>query len=260
MLIDSHCHLPHKLYKKDLDTIIMEANRVGVTGFINIGTSLKESEKARGVADKHDNVWFSVAIYPHEERKRSIDVTLKRLEEDFLINKHEKLVAIGECGIDISNWENGRDIDEQLELFEKQILLAIKYDLPIIIHNRNGDKKILNLLEKYVPKGLRGVVHCFDSDWEFAKKVIDLGFYISFSGMVTFPSKVVLVEVIKNVPLDKFLIETDAPYLAPVPHRGKINYPAYVKIVAEKIAEIKGKSIDEISNLSYSNTSKLFNL
>jgi len=260
MLIDSHCHIPHKKYSLSTDEIISEGKNSGVVKFITIGTSLKENKLARDVASKHSEVYYSVAIYPHEEAKLDVSYLIDTLEKDFLVNKDKKLVGIGECGIDISNWQGGRSPEEQKELFEEQIKLAIKYNLPLIVHNRNGDESVLELLNKYVPKGLRGVIHCFDSNWEFAQEILDLGFYISFSGMITYPKKDYLLEVVENIPVDKLLVETDAPYLAPQPHRGETNYPKYVKLVAEKVAEIKGISLGSVEAYSYDNTSKLFNL
>jgi len=260
MIIDSHCHIPHRKYEKSIEDILFEAKESGVVKVITIGTSLKENALVKEVALKYPEVYFTVAIYPHEEMGNSIEESLKSLEEKFLINKHPKLVAIGECGIDITNWQRGRSLEEQLILFESQIKLAIKYNLPLVIHNRNGNTYVLDLLKKYIPLGLRGTIHCIDANWDFAKQVLDMGFYISFSGMITYPKKDYLLEVVKSVPLNKFLIETDAPYLAPQKHRGEVNYSKYVKMVAEKVAEVKNESIDVIEKSSYENTSKLFGL
>jgi TatD DNase family protein len=260
-LIDSHCHLPHKYYKKSTEEVIKEAARSGVVKLINIGTSIKESKEALEIAEEFDNVFPTVAIYPHSDRKRSITSMEKNLRE---LLETGKFVAVGECGIDISNWKGGRSVENQLEIFELQAKLALEYDLPLIIHNRNGDKEVLEVLEKYssqgLDQGLRGVVHCFDSDWEFAQKVLDLGFYISFSAFVTYRNKEALLEVVKNVPANKFLVETDAPYLPPQEYRGKPNYPKYVKIVAEKVAQVKEKPFEEVAKYSYENTCALFNL
>lgn len=260
MLIDSHCHIPSEKYGMTPLELIEDAKTEGVKKFITIGTSLSDSEIAKQTASQHPEIFYSVAIYPHEEKGKSINESIAELENKFLINKDSKLVAIGECGIDISTHPDSRDLKEQIDLFEYQIKLAIKYDLPIIIHNRNGDAQVYELLSKYVPQGLKGVIHCFDSTWEFAQKILDLGFYISFSGMVTFPKKVELHEVAKNIPLDKFLVETDAPYLAPQSYRGQVNYPKYVKIVAQKVAAIKNMPLEDIEEYSYKNTSKLFSL
>lgn len=260
MLIDSHCHLPHKNYKKSVEDILKEAQENNISKCITIGTSLKENSIVEKISNTFDNVYFTVAIYPHEELHSDMDTVLSELETKFLLNKNPKLVGLGECGIDITNWSGGRSIEDQLYLFEKQIQLSIKYDLPLIIHNRNGDSYVLGLLNKYVPLGLRGVIHCFDSDWTFAKKILDLNFYISFSGLITYNKKDTLLEVVKNIPLDKFLVETDSPYLAPQKYRGEVNSPKYVRIIAEKVAEVKQIDISIIENNSYQNTSKLFRI
>jgi TatD DNase family protein len=169
-------------------------------------------------------------------------------------------VAVGECGIDISNRDGARVLEDQLRLFEKQIIFAKSKKLPVIVHNRRGDNYVLEVLKNNYDAALRGVIHCFDSNWDFAKKVLDLGFYISFTNMVTYKNKDDLLEVVEKVPEGRFLVETDAPYLPPQQFRGKINYPKYVKIVAEKVAQVKQKTFEEISALSYENTCTLFNL
>jgi len=258
MLIDSHCHLIHKNYKIPLNQILSEAKENKVDKFITVGTSIKENTIAIQIAKEIKNVYCSIGIYPHED----IGVEVKDLENSLRENlkRSKKIRAIGECGVDISNWEKQRSIQEQIEIFEMQIKLAKENSLPIIIHNRNGDKQILELLEKHAGFDLIGVVHCFDSDWEFAQKVLNLGFYISFSNLITYPKKEALLEVVKNVPMNRFLVETDAPYLPPQIIRGEINYPKYVKIVAEKVAQVKQKSFEEVSNSSYENTCKLFSI
>lgn len=258
MLIDSHCHLIHKNYDIPLEQILSEAKENEIDKFITIGTSIKENLIVIQVAEKIKDVYCSIGIYPHEDISVETDKLRDSLREDLI--KSEKIVAIGECGIDILNWKNGREVDKQMELFEMQIEFAKENSLPIIVHNRNGDKQVLELLEKYSDFDLRGVVHCFDSNWEFAKKVLDLGFYVSFSNLITYPKKDTLLEVVKNVPMDRFLVETDAPYLPPQILKGKINYPKYVRIVAEKVAQVKQKTFEEVSEISYENTCKLFNI
>ncbi len=258
MLIDSHCHLPDKKYGKSTEEVIKEAFAEDVVKLISIGTSVKYSKVACETAKQFENVFATVAIYPHEHRHEPFEGLINSLQE--LVDTYKKVVAVGECGVDISNWENARPLNDQLQLFELQIELATKNKLPVCVHNRNGDEHVLNLLQKYKNNNLRGVIHCFDSNWEFAKKVLDLGFYISFSGMVTYPSKHVLHEVVEKVPLERFLVETDAPYLPPQEYRGGVNYPKYVKIVATKVAQIKQKSFEEICDCSYKNTCDLFNI
>ena len=258
MLIDSHCHLPHKNYKKTLGDVISEAHDFGVEKFISIGTSVKENKLVLDTAEKHSSVFCTIGIYPHENKNIPLSELKNSLEGNLQVSK--KIVGVGECGIDISNWSDGRSLEEQEGLFEMQVLFAKGNHLPVVVHNRKGDDYVLKILKRHSGSGLKGVVHCFDSDWEFAKKVLDLGFFISFTSMITYPHKETLLEVVKNVPDTVFLVETDAPYLPPQSLRGEINYPKYVKIVAEKVAQIKQKTFEEVSELSYSNTCSLFNL
>ncbi|MFA6981884.1 MAG: TatD family hydrolase [Patescibacteria group bacterium] len=256
MLIDSHCHLVDKRYGKAVSEMIEDSKEGGVERFITIATSIKESKLAIQTSDEFKEVYATVGVYPHEERGKKIENIEKSLQE--LFGSSPKIVAVGECGIDISNWENGRRVEEQVELFEMQIGLALRNNLPLAIHDRNGDKQILEGLRKY--PGSRGVIHCFASDWGFAKEVLDLGFYISFSAIITYPSAVNLIETVKNVPLNRFLLETDSPYLPPQGQRGETNTPKNVRLVAQKVAEIRGITFEEVCRHSYDNTVKTFSL
>jgi TatD DNase family protein len=257
MLIDSHCHLPHNL--EEAKDLIDKAEKEGVVKFINIGTSIRYSKKAIETAEQFKNVYATVAVYPHDERGIEVSVLEQKLSE--LADSSKKVVAIGECGFDAPGQkEKTRSAEAQAELFEMQIKLALEKDLPIIIHNRDGDDIVINLLKKYQGPKLRGVAHCYASTWETAQKLLDLGFYISFSGMITYPSRRDLLETVEKVPEDRFLVETDAPYLPPQGHRGEINQPKYVKIVAQKVAEVRKVPLSVIESISFSNTSRLFNL
>jgi TatD DNase family protein len=256
MLIDSHCHLPKN--REETEKIISEANEEGVVKFINIGTNSKDSVRAIEVAKQYEEVYATVGVYPHDDKEISLGKLKKQLQR--LVESSDKVVGIGECGIDITNRSEGRTIDGQVALFEMQIELALKNNLPIVIHNRNGDDQVLKTLEKYRGEKLKGAAHCFDSNWEMAKDLLDFNFYISFSGLVTYPNKEALLEVVRNVPLDKFLLETDSPYLPPQQHRGKKNYPKYVKMVALSVAEEKKEPFAEICEHSFENTSNVFSI
>jgi TatD DNase family protein len=258
MLIDSHCHLIHKNYEIPINQILSEAKEYDIGGFITVGTSIKENKIAIKATSLSINIHCSVGIYPHEDMDTDIDTLRESLKKS--LSSNNKIVALGECGIDISKWEKQRSIEDQIKIFEMQIELAKENNLPLIIHNRNGDTVVYETLKKYSGGNLRGVMHCFDSTWEYAQKILDLGFYISFSNLITYPKKDSLLEVVKNVPMDRFLVETDAPYLPAQSMRGKINYPKYVRIVAEKVAQVKQKTFDEVSKHSYENTCSLFNI
>jgi len=259
-LIDSHCHLPNLRHKDELEKILSDAKDWNVGGFINIGTSLKENAQAIEVAEKYESVYATVAIYPHEHLDENIAGLIDQLEEQAKSSK--KVVAVGECGVDISEWKKQRPLKEQIELFKLQVDLSQKLNLPLIIHNRNGDEVILNILSHY--KDFKGVVHCFDSTWEVAQKFLNLGLYVSFSGLITYKSKEALLETVKNVPPDRYLIETDAPYLLPEPTKTekgqRQNEPKYVRMVGQKVAEIRQISLEEVALQTSNNTRRLFGL
>ena len=256
MLIDSHLHFPTE--ETEIHKIIERAVNEGVTKFINIGTSLIDSEYAIKTAGKFESVYASVAVYPHEDMDKEDSFLVEGLRK--LAGSSKKVVAIGECGIDISNWRGGRSLDNQITLFDAQVRLALELNLPLIIHNRNGDEIVFQILKKNRHDTLRGVAHCFASSWDFAQKLLDLGFYVSFSGMITYPNKSELLEVVGKVPLGRFLVETDSPYLPPQGHRGEKNEPKYVKMIAQKVADIKNLPLQSIEDHAYDNTNPLFHL
>lgn len=266
--IDSHCHLPNLHHKESLEKILNNAKEWGVEKFINIGTSVKENAEAVKVAEKYDPVFATVAIYPHEHRGEDIANLLSRLEKQAKSSK--KVVAIGECGIDVSEWKNQRPLAEQLELFEAQIKLAQQLNLPIVVHNRNGDNVVLKTLSDYYRNSntRTGVIHCFDANWQMAQEFLNLGFYISFSGFITYPTKQDLVEVAQKVPSDRYLLETDSPFLLPEPARSEArvnsvdqkNEPKYVRMVGQKVAEIRQQSLETVALHSTQNTRKLFGI
>ncbi len=237
---------------------MQECAEWGVEKLINIGTSIDENQKVIKISKQYPQIYSSIGIYPHENKEYEIKDLEISLKENLKIS--ERIVAIGECGIDFSNWENGRSLDDQIKLFEMQVSLAKSKGIPLIVHNRNGDDVVYKILKENYDYNLRGVVHCFDSDWDFATKILDLGFYISFTNLITYPKKDNLLKVVKNVPENRFLVETDAPYLPPQSMRGQINYPKYAKIVAEKVAQVKQKTFEEVSEFSYRNTCSLFNI
>lgn len=245
------------------EDILEDGRRAGVNGFVTIGTSLEDSQEALMFARNHKDVFCSIGIYPHE----NLDVPLGDVHSkllDLYKNSKNKIVAIGECGIDKSDFDGARNLESQLELFKLQVGFAVEHDLPIIIHNRDGSEEIIRTLKKYSKyhgSRLKGVAHCFTQDWELAREYLDLGFYISFSGIITFPSAGEdLTHVVKKVPHNRYLIETDAPYLAPQGHRGEVNYPKYVKIVAEKVAELRNIPFSEVEKESVSNTQRIFSI
>jgi TatD DNase family protein len=262
MLIDSHCHLFDTRYDKCVKDLVAECVSDGIVKVINIGTHLEESKKYLPTLDQYPEVYTTVGVYPHEEKAKPLDQIISELKE--VLHSAKKVVGIGECGIDLSVWENERNEQDQLELFEAQIELALENKLPVVIHNRNGDDQIIELVKKFSGGGrnLTGVVHGTPSSrtWATVKKFLDLGLYVSFAGNVTYPNTPNLAEIVKKVPLDRFLLETDAPYLPPQGHRGEVCYPKYVKMTANKVSALRGLPFEEISEYSYKNTCELFHL
>ena len=247
-MIDTHCHLYDlKLYNQ-LDQIILNAKNANIEKMICIGDKISTSEKSVQIAEKYNNIYASVGIHPHEAKEVTIDY------RNELKNKahHKKVVAIGEIGLDYHY--NFSDPIIQKKIFMEQLELANELDLPAIVHCRESDDDLYNCIKD--SKSHRGVIHCFVSNLEFAKKIIELGYLISFTGMITFVKS--LEPVIKEINLSNIMIETDAPYLAPVPFRGKINQPAYVIEIAKKIAQIKKIELEEVVEQTTKNAYSLF--
>ena len=247
-MIDTHCHLYDEKLYNDLDTIVKNAHSANVKKMICIGDRIKTSQKSMELTEKYQNVFASVGVHPHEAKDVSTNY-LNKLEK---FTEHKKVVAIGEIGLDY--YYNFSDSKTQKLIFLEQLKLAKKLKLPTVVHCRNADDDLYNTIVK--SKSKSGVIHCFSSNLNFAKKIIDLGYLISFTGMITFVKD--LEKVIKNINLKHILIETDSPYLAPIPYRGKKNQPAYVVEVAKKIAAIKGVDIQRVINMTTQNAYSLF--
>lgn len=255
-LIDTHCHLDFEDFNKDREEAIKRAKEGGVEKIINIGCNLERAKKSLEIANKYDFVYVSVGLHPQEAGKgnEKLFVEMEKLL------KEPKVVAAGECGIEIQNSKVKTDLDRQKDVFRRQIESAIKFNKPIIIHCRNAFQEVLEILreEKKKNQALSGVMHFFSGRMSQAEELFKLGFLISFTGVITFARD--YDKVIKNAPFDKIMVETDAPFVAPVPFRGQRCEPLHVKYVAEKIAEIRGVSLEEVANETTKNAEKLFNL
>ena len=247
-MIDTHCHLYDKKIYPNLNQIVANAIDANIKKIICIGDNLNTSEKSIKIAEEYDNIYATVGIHPHEakEAESAYLDTLKNY------SNHKKVVAIGEIGLDY--YYNFSEPDIQKKIFLNQLKLANDLNLPVVVHCREAYDDLYSTILK--SKHTKGVIHCFSGDIDYAKKIIDIGFLISFTGMITFVKS--LESVIKEINLEHIMIETDSPYLAPIPHRGKTNQPAYVKKVAEKIAEIKNISIDEVEKITTNNANQLF--
>tara|TARA_R100000306_G_scaffold62312_2_gene68490 strand:+ start:53488 stop:54303 length:816 start_codon:yes stop_codon:yes gene_type:complete len=261
--IDSHCHLDRldlgdaatpDIYASRLAAALEEARGRGVDGFLCVDIDLDNFEAVRAVADAHDDVWCSVGVHPLGEDEFSIDPSVDTLIQ--LAGSSEKVVAIGECGLDYFKGQGNRQ--DQLNRFETQLIAACELGLPVIVHSREAREDTLRLLKAYVGQGLRGVLHCFTDTLEMAQAAVDFGFYVSFSGIITFKNAADLRATVKALPLSNLLIETDSPYLAPMPYRGKSNQPKWVVEVAHCMAEVKGVAPAVIAEQTRNNFFELF--
>ena len=248
MFIDSHCHIYYDTFNDDILDVINKAYDAGVTKLICVGVDLESSESCINLADKFKNIYATVGFHPHESKLAKSNY-LNILES---MAVHPKVVAIGEIGLDFHYNHSQKEI--QKKIFLEQLELAQSIKLPTVVHSRKADLETFKIISNV--KNSKGVVHCFSSNLEQAKKIIQLDYYISFTGLITFVDE--LVDVVKHIPLDNILIETDSPYLAPIPFRGKRNEPSYIVNIAKKIAEIKNIDLAAVGNVTMNNTLRLF--
>ncbi len=253
-LIDSHCHLDRldlKAHDGDIDHVIAQAKALDVNQMLCVGINLESWPEMMEIVEAYDNIYASVGVHPNEDGGE--DPTVERLVE---LASHPKVVAIGETGLDYFRSEG--DLDWQRDRFRRHIAAAKQTGKPLIIHSREAQPDTLNIMAEEGADQPGGIMHCFVDDWESARRAIELNFVISFSGIVTFNSAKELKEVAKLCPLDKMLVETDSPYLTPVPFRGKSNQPGYTRYVAEHIAELKGITLEEVAAATTANFYRLF--
>ncbi|MGM9567759.1 MAG: TatD family hydrolase [Clostridia bacterium] len=254
MLYDTHAHLNDDAFAEDAEAALTRALDAGVTKINIVGCDPEMSAKAVEMAEKYDAVYAVVGIHPSDADKYD-DVVEEQLRRWAAL---EKVVAIGEIGLDY-HFEDDVDHDIQREVFRRQLRLASELDLPIVIHSRDAMEDTVRIIREEQPEGgFKGVFHCFSGSWEQAKICLDLGFYIGFDGPLTFKNSKKLPKVASEMPLDRLLIETDCPYMAPEPVRGRRNEPAYVKHIAAKVSELRGISIEEAERASYENGCRLF--
>ncbi|MDO8459525.1 MAG: TatD family hydrolase [Nanoarchaeota archaeon] len=266
-MIDVHCHLNFKSFAKDYDQVIKRAEKDGVKIIINTGTSIESSRRAVELAEQYPNLYAIVGIHPHHADKVGLNWD-KELEQ--IARSSKKIVGIGEIGLDYYSYASNGIVDAKLqkEIFQKQIEIANKLNLPLQIHNRQAGNDILEILNSHwsmVNSQLPGMFHCMSGNVEFLKEVLNLGFYVGFDGNITYEGiakgeDTPLSELVKQTPIDWIVTETDAPYLTPEPHRGSRNMPSYAIIVAENIAKIKGISVEEVEAATTRNAKALFNI
>lgn len=251
-IIETHCHLDY-LKARPLEEILSAATSEGVEKIITIAVEPANLNTVMELAQKYPQIYFTQGIHPHDARL----CTSEALQTISVRAKHPKMVAIGEIGLDY--YYNNSPQDRQLEVFKQHLELAIQTEKPVVIHSRDADEDMINILKEYSPRmPKKGVVHSFSSGEELARTAIDLGFYLGFNGMVTFKKAENVRNAVKLCPLEKILIETDAPFLTPVPHRGKENEPANLPFILEKIAEIKNFPLEKVAEACYANSHSLF--
>jgi len=254
-LIDSHCHIYGKEFAQDFPQMLERAREAGVDTLIAVGADLESSREACALAEAYDHIYCAVGIHPHDA-DRVTEKCYEMVRELALNNR--KVVAIGEVGLDFYRDRSPRPAQE--EVFRRFIRLARELSLPLIIHDRDAHDRIVAILEEEQAAEVGGVLHCFSGDLEMARRCIDMNFRISIPGTVTYPSNESLREVVRGVKIEQLMVETDAPYLPPVPHRGKRNEPAFVRLAAEKVAELKGLSAEDVGRITSFNTRRLFGI
>jgi TatD DNase family protein len=254
MLIDTHAHLSLPQFDKDRTEMIKRARDAGIKHIITVGTDSDDCRKAVALAQEHDFISAAVGIHPHDAKTINAETysLLRELADD------DNVVAIGEIGLDFYRNLSSQEI--QVQHFREQLWLAREVSLPVIIHDREAHQKVLQILQEEKAETMGGVIHCFSGDWEMAKACLDMGFYISIPGTITFKKSDAYHKLVRDLPLDRMLVETDCPFLAPYPFRGKRNEPAYVQYVAKAVAGIKGLGCEAFAEITTQNAQKLFNL
>ncbi len=254
MLVDTHAHLDMEDFENDLDETLERAFEKGITKIVTVGIDRQTSETALGIARRHSQIFAAIGVHPHNA-KASPEAELSGLTE---LTSHPEVVAWGEIGLDF--FRRYAPPNDQMSLFKRQLEMARDLKLPVIIHDRNAHAEVLDIL-KYMGPGERlGVIHCFSGDMDLAKDFMALGYYISIPGTVTYKNALQIKEVASKIPLERLLIETDAPFLAPVPHRGKRNEPAFVALTAGEIARLRQMDPEDLGRMTSLNAGDLFGL
>ena len=252
-MIDSHCHLDQEPLFSNLENVLNRSKLAGITKILTICTTFNSYINIKKIINSHDMVYGTYGIHPHESKtnKVNIDQIIKEIKNE------KKIIGIGETGLDF--FYNHSDKDEQIDSFEKHIAASIKMNIPLIIHSRNAEKEMFEILDNYKNFNLKILMHCFTGSNELVKKLLKFNTFFSASGIITFKKSIELQDTFKSIPLDNLLIETDSPYLAPEPNRGKKNEPSFIQYTSKKLAEIKSISNEELISITTSNFNRLFN-
>jgi len=253
MLVDSHCHLDFEAFEEDFDGVLARAAGAGIDTMVTICTRLSRFDDVRRIAEAHPNVWCSLGVHPHEAAEEGVDAPDRLIE----LSAHPRVVGIGETGLDYYYEHSPRQA--QQTSFRAHIAAARTTGLPLIVHTRDADDDTMDILEEEHARGhVSGLIHCFSASSELAERALKIGFYLSFSGIVTFRRAEAVQAIAKVTPLERLLVETDAPYLAPTPHRGKRNEPAYVRDTAAFVAKLRQTTFDELAEATTDNFYRLF--
>ncbi|MBQ7868639.1 MAG: TatD family hydrolase [Clostridia bacterium] len=253
-LFDSHCHLENGRFESDLPEVMARMEDAGVRRCILAGSDMETSEQIVKMTQQYANVYGVVGIHPHDAKTWTDDCAQQIADW----TKEERIVGVGEIGLDYYYDHSPRDV--QQEVFVKQLLLARQLDLPAVFHVRDAHGDVLSILRAHRNELPAGVVHCYSGSVESAREYLDMGFYISFAGPITFKNANKLLDAAAYVPADRILVETDSPYLAPVPMRGRRNEPTFVQYVAQKVAELRGVTAEEMAQTAFENTCRLFRI
>ena len=253
-MIDSHCHLDHEPLLENLIDVINRSKEIGITKLLTICTTLDSFERIKTIVSKDDMIYGTFGIHPHETENNQIDkqTIIKAVKEN------NKIIGIGETGLDF--FYNHSNKERQISSFEAHIEASIELSRPLIIHSRNAEKETFNILNSYKNSNLKILMHCFTGSLEFSKKLLLLNAFFSASGIITFKNSIDLQNTFKTIPLKKLLIETDSPFLAPIPMRGKKNEPSFIKFTLDKLSTLKEISVEQMSNITTDNFNKLFNV
>ncbi|MFS2010539.1 TatD family hydrolase [Azospirillum sp. CT11-132] len=254
MLVDSHCHLDFPDFAEELDAVVDRARQAGIGRMVTICTYISRFDRILAVAERYDDILCSVGVHPHQAQEEFAITTTETLVE---LSRHPKVIGLGETGLDYFYDKSPRD--QQQECFRRHIRASLETGLPLIIHTRDADDDTMRIVkEEAAGQPVKGLLHCFSSGRALAEEAVEYGFSLSLSGIVTFKKSEDLRAIVKDVPLDRILVETDAPYLAPIPFRGKRNEPAYVAHTAACVAEVKGVSAEELARVTTDNFFRLF--
>ena len=254
MMIDSHCHLDHEPLLENLSDVIIRSKEIGITKLLTICTTIDSFEKIKAIIKKDKMIYGTYGIHPHETENNQVDkqTIIKCVKEN------DKIIGIGETGLDF--FYNHSDKDMQISSFKTHIEASIELNKPIIIHSRDAEKETFEILNSYKNKDLKILMHCFTGSLKFSKKLLTLDAFFSASGIITFKNSIDLQNTFKDIPLEKLLIETDSPFLAPIPMRGKKNEPSFIKYTLEKLSLIKETTVEKMSKITTDNFNKLFTL